>query len=67
MDGIMLGGYLKEHKIALPELAEKTGYNLAYLLQIIRGHAPFTDSAKFKIIMAYPRLADALMEKEAGA
>ncbi len=67
MDGIMLGEHLKEHKIALPELAEKTGYNLAYLRQIIRGHAPFTDSARFRIIRTYPELADALMDKEAGA
>ena len=66
MDGATLGIQLEKHKITPVALAAKTGYNLAYVLQIIGGHVPFTDSAKFRIAQTFPALADALMEKEAA-
>ncbi len=66
MDGATLRKHLYHHKITSVELAERTGYNLAYVLQIIGGHVPFTDSAKFRIARAFPMLAGALMEKEAA-
>ena len=66
MDGPTLWKHLREGGIPLERLAEKTGYNLAYLLQIVSGYTPLTDSAKFKIVKACPQMADALMDKEAG-
>ena len=65
MDGAIFRIHLERHKITPGALAEKTGYNLAYVLQIIGCHVPFTDSAKFRIAQAFPELADALMKKEA--
>lgn len=61
MDGATFRKHLYDHKITTRELAEKTGYNRAYVLQILGGHVPFTDSAKFKIAQAFPMLADALL------
>ena len=61
MDGPTLWKHLHTGGIGLEQLAEKTGYNLAYLLQIVSGYAPLSDQAKFRIVKAYPELADALM------
>lgn len=64
MDGATFRKHLEDHKITPVELAKKTGYNLAYILQIRSGYVPFTDSAKFRIAQAFPQLALFLMEKE---
>ena len=66
MDGATFKRHPEKWKITPGALAEKTGYNLAYVLQIIGGHVPFTDSAKFRIAQAFPELSVALMEKEAA-
>lgn len=63
MDGATLWVHLKENEIHLEQLAEKTGYSLAYLVQVVTRATPFSDKTKFRIAQAFPQLADALMEK----
>ena len=65
MDGAALWTLLAEHGIHLEQFADKTGYSLAYTVQILTRATPFTDSAKFKAAKAFPKLAKVLMEKEA--
>jgi len=66
MDGAALWELLAKHGIHLERFADKTGYSLAYAVQILTGATPLTDSAKFRIAQAFPQMADALMDKEAG-
>ena len=67
MDGTALWELLRERDIHLEQLAEKTSYSLAYLVQVVTGSTPLSDRAKFRIVKAFPELSVALMEKEKGA
>ena len=67
MDGATLWAQLAKHGIHLERLADKTGYSLAYLVQILTDVTPLTDSARFRIVQAFPQMANALIDKEAGA
>lgn len=64
MKAAQLWMYFKDNGIPLEQVAEQTGYNLAYLLQLMLGYTPISDRAKFRFIKAYPELADALLAKE---
>ncbi len=67
MDGPTLWKQLAKHGIHLERLADKTGYSLAYMVQILTGATPLTAIAKFRIVQAFPQMADALMDKKSGA
>jgi len=58
--------YFKDNGIALEEIGQKTGYSLMYLLHMLQGLEPLTDSARFKFIQAYPETASFLLEREAA-
>jgi transcriptional regulator with XRE-family HTH domain len=63
MNNAQLYQHFKDNGITLEEIAEKTGYSLMYLLNMLQGHEPLTDSARFKFIRAYPKTAAFLVHQ----
>jgi len=52
-----LRSYFKSHGITARQIADRTGYDLTYLYGLLGGSERMTDSAKFRLIRAYPDLA----------
>ena len=48
-------------EIFLEDIAEKTGYSLGYLVNVLQGRVPFSDALKFQIVSAFPETAAFLL------
>ena len=55
-----LQSHFKHSGITLEDIAEKTGYSLQYILNMMNGHEPVTSAAKWRFINAFPATAPLL-------
>ena len=54
--------YFEDEEITRADIAEKTGYAVDYLRNMFsKGSSPLTESAKYKIMVAYPDTRAILM------
>jgi hypothetical protein len=59
--------YFKDEGITPKDVAERTGYALAYVYHLIQGFAPLNDKARFRMIQAFPDTADLLLNGNQSA
>lgn len=57
MSRAQLRQYFKDNGITLREIAETTGYAYSYTSDLLNGHTPLTDSARFRFVRLYPETA----------
>lgn len=53
--------FFKDGGITVEDIAEKTGYTLVYIVNLMQGRAPVGDRAKFRIVKAFPDTAAFLL------
>lgn len=55
--------FFKDAGITLEDIADKTGYALGYLVNLMQGRVPVGDRAKFRLIRAFPETAALLLDQ----
>ena len=48
-----LSRYFEDYQIPVEQIAEKTGYNVKYIKNVLGGNDPLTDGAKFRFLSHY--------------
>lgn len=64
MENSQLRQYLKDSGYTLGQAAAKVGFTYVYMAEILNGTKPLTDSARFKIVRAFPDTAVFLLQLE---
>ena len=54
MAGTQLYQYFKDRDVTPQEVADATGYTYTYVIELLRGTEPLSDSARFRFLKAYP-------------
>ena len=64
MHNAQLYQFLKDSGYTLTQAAAKIGFSYPYLSQLVSGAVPMTDSARLKIVRAFPETAPWLLQIE---
>ena len=61
VENAQLYQFFKDRGVLVKEVAERTGYSYNYVVDLLNGLTPLTDSARFRFMRAFPETAMFLM------
>ena len=64
MENAQLRQHLKDSGYTIGQAASKVGFTYTYMAELLNGTVPLTDSARFKIVRAFPETAIFLLQIE---